>query len=122
MLDLSKGDLSSTAAVEIARQTRENADLIALRIIAEISKKVAGEWRSDQGYIVLAQASAAVLLPEAKSLAEIFPAYARSGASSKAELREVICLVPDLSVPVYARLRLIASTALQALLTVVYEG
>ena len=122
MLDLSKGDLSSTAAVEIARQTRENADLIALRIIAEISKKVAGEWRSDQGYIVLAQASAAVLLPEAKSLAEIFPAYARSGASSKAELSEVICLVPDLSVPVYARLRLIASTALQALLTVVYEG
>ncbi|MEI6518060.1 MAG: hypothetical protein WCN89_05150, partial [bacterium] len=93
MLDLSKGDLSSTAAVEIARQTRENADLIARRIIEEISKKVAGEWRSDQGYIVLAQASAAVLLPEAKSLAELFPAYARSGASSKAELREVICLV-----------------------------
>ncbi len=122
MLDLSKGDLSSTAAVEIARQTRENADLIARRIIEEISKKVVGEWRSDQGYIVLAQASAAVLLPEAKSLAELFPAYAKSGASSKAELREVICLVPDLSVPVYARLRLIASTALQALLTVVYEG
>ena len=58
-----------------------------------------------------------ILREESQLREELF----QSGRSS-AEPRTIICLVPDSTTPVYARLRLIACSAMQTLLNVVFEG
>jgi hypothetical protein len=117
MFDLSKGELSSTAAIEIAREMRGDARAIAGEIVRDLSPKPFGSWKIVAGYMVLSDASNAVLMEEA----------ALSDALSSIQVtpeptRRVLCLVPDATSPVYARLRLIACAAVQALLAVAYEG
>ncbi len=117
MLELEKGEISSTAAIEVARVTREKAQEVAQKLIALLPQPAHAEWRSDLGYIVLREAPAEFLIPQVRLLAETFP---RSAASPQP--RDVIVLTPDATVPLYARLRLVAVAALQALLTAAYEG
>lgn len=117
MLDLARGEISSTAAIEIARAMRENAQAIAKKLTPSLAPHSSGEWRSEVGYLVLAGADALTLVPEALTVAEAFPP-----APSSVPLRDVVCLTPDVSSPLYARLRLLALAGLQALLAVSYEG
>ena len=118
LLELDKGEISSTAAIEVARATREKAQSIAERLIAELPSPHPGEWRSDLGYIVLRGAQAEKLLPEVSSVRDVFP----SAVGSDATCRDIVALTPDAAVPLYARLRLVAVAAVQALLTVTFEG
>ena len=117
MLELEKGEISSTAAIEVARVTREKAQEVAQKLIALLPQPAHAEWRSDLGYIVLRNVPAEFLVRQVRLLAETFP---RSGVSPQP--RDVIALTPDATVPLYARLRLVAVAALQALLTAAYEG
>lgn len=117
LLELDKGEISSTAAIEIARATRQNAQAIAERLVAELPQPLSGEWRSDLGYIVLRGAQANMLMPEVRSLPEVFP---QRGAA--ASVRDIVALTPDATVPLYARLRLVAAAGVQALLATTFEG
>jgi hypothetical protein len=117
MLDLSKGELSSTAAIEVARALRGDAPSIAQQLVEDITRKVPGDWNVVAGYIVLSDTPREILREEVRSREEIFAA-----PSAEWEGRPVVCLVPDATTPIYARLRLIACAALQALLAVSFEG
>lgn len=114
MLDLAKGTLSSTAAIEVARITRESPQRIAEAIVRELDPSGTLTWRSDLGYIVLSTAELPDLLGEVREVREVF-APERETAPSP---RDVVVLTPDLSVPAYAWLRLLALGATQALLAV----
>jgi hypothetical protein len=117
MLDLEKGELSSSAAIEIARLTRRNAAAIAQEILNELVPAQGGEWRVDAGYLVLVRVPDPLLRTETRSLDELCPVEApHTGAA-----REILGLIPDATTPVYARLRLIGYVGLQALLTVALE-
>ncbi len=116
MFDLEKGEISSTAAIEIARALRGDAVSIAERLIEELSPKFGGTWKVVAGYIVLSNASSELILQEVRS-----GELARSNRSSGSP-RSVICLTPDSVTPLYARIRLLASCALQAFMTVAFEG
>ena len=116
MFDLDKGEISSTAAIEIARALRGDAMAIAQRLIEELSPRFGGTWKVVAGYIVLSDVSSELILQEV-----------RSGETAllkriSERTRSVICLTPDSITPVYARMRLLASSALQAFLTVAIEG
>ena len=117
MIHIERGDISSTAAVEIARATRSRAEAIAAQIIDELKGGSPGSWRSDLGYIVLAGAPFNILAHEARTLREAFPARPPGAA-----LRDIVALSPDVTVPLYARLRLAALAGVQALMAVTYEG
>ena len=117
MLDLSKGELSSTAAIEIARALRGDARTIAAQLVSDISQKIPGDWKVIAGYIVLSLVPVEILKEEV--LAYEAP---RVRHPEHEPGRSIVCLVPDSTSPVYARLRLIACGALQALLAVAYEG
>lgn len=117
MLDLTKGELSSTAAIEVARALRGDALAIASELISDISKSVHGDWKVVAGYMVLTGTPPEILREEALVREDLFATGASSG-----DLRTIVCLVPDATTPVYARLRLIACSALQALLAVAFEG
>jgi hypothetical protein len=118
MLDLSKGELSSSAAIEIARATRSSAMAVAERLLGDLVPVCGGQWRVDAGYLVLRQIPDSMFVQEAQSAAL---ADRTSEAQPGAE-REIVALVPDVTTPVYARLRVIACAALQAVVTVAYEG
>lgn len=117
MLELEKGEISSTAAIEIARVTREKAQEVAQRLISRLPQPASGEWRSDLGYIVLHNAPAELLISQVPLLSDLFATRLPTP-----QPRDVIVLTPDATVPLYARLRLVALAALQALLTAAYEG
>jgi hypothetical protein len=117
MLDLEKGELSSSAAIEIARQTRSNAAVIAKRLLDEVVPVCGGEWRVDAGYMVLVRIPDALVREEASGSCELFSKRGAQGA----HVREIVGLVPDVTTPAYARLRLIACVALQTLLTICQE-
>jgi len=72
MLDLSKGELSSTAAIEVARALRGDALSIAQQLVGDIKEKVAGEWNVVAGYIVLTDTPRDILREEVRSREEIF--------------------------------------------------
>ena len=117
MLDLSKGEVSSTAAIEVARTLRGDALAIAGDLVSDLERHVPGGWSVVAGYIVLSDTPNHILREEAKLREELFDA-----ASGSIDPRTIICLVPDSTTPVYARLRLIACSAMQALLAVAFEG
>jgi hypothetical protein len=117
MLDLTKGELSSTAAIEVARALRGDALAIAQELISDIAQRVPGDWKVVAGYMILTNAPAEILREEARTRQDLFD----TGSGDRA-LRTIVCLVPDATSPVYARLRLIACSALQALLAVAFEG
>jgi hypothetical protein len=117
MLDLEKGELSSSAAIEIARLTRRSASAIAQEILSELAPSQGGEWRVDAGYLVLARVPDAVLQREARSLDDLRLAYAPHSGG----VRAIRGLIPDVTTPVYGRLRLIGYVGLQALLTIALE-
>jgi hypothetical protein len=117
MLDLSKGEISSTAAIEVAKALRGEAPRIAQELIDDISRTVPGDWRVVAGYMVLSGASKEVLFEESPLIEEVFPRLA-----SDAPIRTIVVLVPDATTPLYARLRLIACAAVQALIGVAFEG
>ena len=117
LLELEKGEISSTAAIEVARVTREKAQDVAQKLIARLPQPSPGQWGSDLGYVVLRGASADLLVPQVRLLSDAFP----HGAASP-QPRDVVALTPDATVPLYARLRLVAVAALQALLSAAYEG
>lgn len=117
MLDLSKGELSSTAAIEVARATRGDALDIAAQLVSDISQKISGELKVVAGYIVLSNTPSEILQEE------VLTQHAANGTRPAPESgRPIVCLVPDSTTPVYARLRLIACAGLQALLAIAYEG
>jgi len=117
MLDLSKGEVSSTAAIEVARILRGDALVIARDLVSDLERHVPGAWSVVAGYIVLTDTPSHILREEAKVRDELF-----DGTRGRTDPRTIICLVPDSTTPVYARLRLIACSALQALLAVAFEG
>jgi hypothetical protein len=120
MPSLSSGELSSRAAIEIARATKQNAVTVADRLIQVLSEQVKAQWRNDQGYIVCWGLAKDLFFAEVDS--DVRAALARLGASADGNPREVWCLIPDSTTPAYARIRLLARASLQVLLTVVYEG
>lgn len=117
MLDLTKGELSSTAAIEVARALRGDALAIANDLIADIAPRVPGDWKVVAGYMILTNTPAEILREEARTRQDLF-----TGKGVGGNPRTIVCLVPDATTPVYARVRLIACSALQALLTVAFEG
>ncbi len=116
MCDLESGEFSSSVAIEIARAKKSDAHAIAHQIIAAMPPDIVGVARSDSGYIVCNSLSRDVVMAEIP--ASVKDALASQGSGS----RRIHCLVPDVTEPVYARIRLIARVSLQALLAVVYEG
>ena len=116
MFDLDKGEISSTAAIEIARALRGDAMAIAQRLIEELSPRFGGTWKVVAGYIVLSDVSSELILQEVRT------GEAALLKRISERPRSVFCLTPDSITPVYARMRLLASSALQAFLTVAIEG
>ncbi|MEN9846927.1 MAG: hypothetical protein RIS36_2074 [Pseudomonadota bacterium] len=117
MLDLSKGEMSSTAAIEVARTLRGDALAIAGDLVLDLEQHVPEGWSVVAGYIILTHTPNDILREEAKLGEEVFNASVAGFGQ-----RTIICLVPDSTTPVYARLRLIACSAMQALLAVAFEG
>jgi hypothetical protein len=117
MLDLTKGEVSSTAAIEVARALRGDALAIAQDLLSDIAQQVPGDWKVVAGYMILTNAPAVIIREEARTRHELFDKM-----EADAPLRTIVCLVPDATSPVYARLRLIACSALQAVLAVAFEG
>jgi hypothetical protein len=117
MLDLTKGEVSSTAAIEVARTLRGDALAIAGELVSDLQLHVPSGWNVVAGYIVLNDTPNDILREEATLRGELFPCV-----RARSEQRTIISLVPDSTTPVYARLRLIACSAMQALLAVAFEG
>lgn len=117
MLDLSKGEISSTAAIEVARALRGDALIIAQQLVSDIERKVPGDWNIVAGYMILTNTPLDILREETRTREDLFGVTPLEGAG-----RPIVCLVPDATTPLYARLRLIACAALQALLAVTFEG
>ena len=120
MPSLEGGELSSSAAIEIARAVKQNAEGIADQIILSVSREVPAEWRHDRGYIVCRGAPERYILSEVDD--SVADALRRLTAGELAAKPQVWCLIPDNTTPTYARIRIVARAALQALLTVTYEG
>ncbi len=116
MCDLESGEFSSSVAIEIARAQKRDANGIAHQIIAAMPPEIVGVARSDSGYIVCTK------LPRDVVMAELRTDVQEALASEARGCRRIHCLVPDVTEPVYARIRLIARVSMQALLSVVYEG
>jgi hypothetical protein len=114
LYSLGVGELSSTAAVELARITKRPADEIARVLIDILGRSIVAEWRQDNGYLIASQLPARCLLAELpdsfsfKNEAHIRPPY--------------IAVLGEATDPVYARIRLLGRALLQALLSVVYSG
>lgn len=117
MLDLDKGEISSTAAIEVARALRGDALRIAHEVVSDLAPQVPGTWNVVSGYMILSDTPPHILREESRLRGEIFT----SGKKAHGP-RTIVCLVPDATSPVYARLRLIACCASQALLAVAFEG
>jgi hypothetical protein len=109
MLDLSRGDISSSIAIQIARITRGSALDIAEQLASGMPFIPNARWGCEQGYLILSRAPLRLLCDEAEALRQ--HALAAAGNDSPVV---VTCLVPDLTVPLYAQLRLIACAAFQA--------
>lgn len=109
LFDLEKGDVSSSIAIHLARQTRGNADQIGRSIIAHLPFIPGAEWRCERGYVILAGSPPARLLGEEA-------AAMRCGADGS--VPRIGLLLPDVTIPLYARLRLIACVGFQALCAV----
>lgn len=121
MYSLVHGEVSSTAAVEIAKITRQSAKVIADKLIAGLSSAIQAVWRNDNGYIVCSELPREVLLAEIPSgITEALSLIEPSPALHKHPEFCVWCLLPDRTEPVYARIRLLARAALQVLLMVAY--
>jgi hypothetical protein len=121
MYSLDSGELSTAAAVEIAKITKTHAHDVAARLIANISTEVDAEWRNDNGYIVCSRLPTDMLLSEVQgSIGSALEALSEATSSSDEIAGGVCCLLPDSTEPVYARLRVLARAMIQALLTVVY--
>jgi hypothetical protein len=120
MYTIESGELSSLAAIEIARATKRSAQEIADLLLKELTTQVEGEWRNDRGYIVGWGFKPKVLLSEID--ASVSEALQRASAGPCSQPRRVVCLIPDNTEPTYARIRLVARAVLQGLLAVVYEG
>jgi hypothetical protein len=117
---IDRGEFSSSVALELARLTKQRAEDIAERLIAEIQAEVPVTLRCDSGYVV------ALDLPRDLVLSEVSPDVkaALKGAAlarQSEDFRMVRCLLPDCTEPVYARLRLVARVIQQAFLTVMFE-
>jgi hypothetical protein len=109
LFDLKKGAISSSIAIHLARQTRGEADEIARRIIPHLPFIPGAEWRCERGYLILSGRPPARLLTEEAHLMQC-------GAPS--DVVQTGLLLPDVTVPLYARLRLIACVGFQALCAV----
>ena len=120
MYTIESGELSSIAAIEIARATKSSAQEIADQILKELASQIKGEWRNDRGYIVGWGFEPAALLSEIDD--SVSEAIQRASAGPCGHPRRVVCLIPDSTEPTYARIRLAARAALQGLLAVLYEG
>lgn len=117
---LNDGELSSCAAIEIARATKQNAKQVADTIIASLAQSVAAEWRNDRGYIVCSALPLEALLGEVDS--SVCDAIARLSEASPSADRAIWCLIPDNTSPSYARIRVVARAAMQVFLSVAYTG
>jgi hypothetical protein len=109
LFDLEKGDISSSIAIYLARRTRGEADEIAHRIIPHLPFIPGGEWRCERGYLILAGRPPCRLLTEEA-------AGMQCGAGG--DVLRTGLLLPDVTIPLYARLRLIACVGFQALCAV----
>lgn len=118
MFELDKGEISSTAAIEVARALKGDALAIAATIISELAPRFGGQWKVVAGYIVLTEAPSEIVLKEIRSSAELFA----SAPTEHRTPRVILCLTPDSTNPVYARVRLVSSCALQALIAIAFEG
>lgn len=121
MANFERGELSSSAAIEIARVTKRDARDVADRLIQGLSRDFPGEWRSDAGYIVCRGISSKVALAEVAPDARAALARADSERGVVGN-RTIWCCVPDVTEPVYARVRLVARAAMHALVVVACEG
>ena len=120
MFSIESGELSSSAAIEVARATKTNAQAIADQIIAELAGLVRGEWRNDRGFIVGWGFDPEALLSETDG--SVRAALRRVAGAADGETRRIWCLIPDGTEPTYARIRLVARTAMQGLVTQLFEG
>jgi hypothetical protein len=120
MYSIDTGELSTAAAIEVARATKCNAQVIADQIVSELRTQVDGEWRNDRGYIVGWGFKPEILLSEVDE--SVSAALQRVSAGVCGASRRIHCLIPDSTEPTYARIRLIARAAMQGLLAVLYEG
>jgi hypothetical protein len=117
---IDRGEFSSSIALELARLTKERAEHIAERLMAEIRAELSVTLRCDSGYVV------SLDTPRDLVLSEVSPGVeaALSGAAlvrRSEDFRTVRCMLPDCTEPVYARLRLVARVTQQAFLTVMFE-
>ena len=120
MPSLEHGELSSSAAIEIARKTKENASAIAERIKGILEREIPADWRNDRGYLVCSAVPAEVLKTEVYG--SVQESVRRLSDGNAPEVHRIWCLIPDNTTPSYARIRLVARVALQALLSVTYCG
>ncbi len=120
MASLDDGDLSTTAAIEIAKITKLNAERLAEQIIAGLADSSGIQWRSDKGYIVCSNTPLALIISETHEAVEAAIDAVRSTAGWLKAPLSIWCLSPDGTEPAYARLRVLARCALQALLAVSY--
>lgn len=117
---IDRGEFSSSVALELARITKQRAEHIAERLMAEIRQQVPVTLRCDSGYVVSIDTPRDLVLSEVSpdaSTALRDPALLRRSG----DFRVVRCILPDCTEPVYARVRLVARVMQQVFLTVMYE-
>jgi hypothetical protein len=122
MYSLDSGDLSTTAAVELAKLTKQSAEVVAARLIAELADVDRIQWRSDNGYIVCSNVPIPLVMSEVQDTVRDALNVVIAGPDQHKQSLSIWCLVPDCSEPTYARLRIVARCALHALLAVTYQG
>jgi hypothetical protein len=116
LLDMRRGQMSSPAAIRVAAATRTAAGPIAQAIIERLAIKLPLNFQVDGGYVVAKVADAVELSRYASSLEEL-----RAEGLIECPTRIVAGLETN-DVPLYARLRIQATAALQAWLVVCLTG
>ncbi len=121
MQRIDRGEFSSSVALELARLTKQRAEHIAERLIAEIRSEVPVTLRCDSGYVVSIDTPRDLVVSEVSPDTETALKDLALARCSEA-FRTVRCILPDCTEPVYARLRLVARVMQQVFLTVMYEN
>lgn len=115
LYSLEVGELSSSAAVEIAKLTKQRAEGVAQVLVDLLAQKVPAQWRHDNGYIIASQIPMNCLLSE---LPDSFNLNKEAGSDT---ITRSIALLSDATEPLYARIRLLSRALVQALLTALYD-
>jgi hypothetical protein len=118
ILDEGVGELSSGAALEVAKHRRVDVKEVGEVFLKRLRAEMPGEWRLENGYLVLDRAPLAIVTAEAEAWRSMRRA---SGVPDKIP-QVIIGVADDTTLPLYVRMRVAGLAALQGWLAATYGG